>query len=108
MTWNSRSPNSSRICCGSPDSIASATSYASSIVEGAIVSNVCSISQGQPPSGLLSRAMTPRRRSMGLESSAIATFLHAQAIEREDHAGGRSPDVVLPEGNVDNVDLALT
>src|SRR4051812_12285555 len=77
------------------------------MVYGAIVANVCSISHGQPPSGFLRRAMTARRRSMGLESSAIATFLHTQAIEREDHAGSGSPDVVPAEGNVDDVDLAI-
>src|SRR5512139_2077225 len=77
------------------------------MVYGAIVAKVCSISHGHPPSGLLRRAMTPRRRSIGLESSAIAALLHAQAIQREDHAGGRSPDVVLAEGNVDDVDLVI-
>src|SRR5262245_40488838 len=77
------------------------------MVYGAIVSKVCSISHGQPPSGLRRRAITPRRRSIGLESSAIAAFLHAQAIERENHAGSRSPDVVLAERDIDDVDLAL-
>ena len=46
-------------------SIASATSYASSIVYGAIVAKLCSRSHGQPCSGSRNRAIIASRRSMG-------------------------------------------
>src|SRR5579872_1559682 len=62
-TWSKRSPSSSRSAPRSPESIASMTSQASSRVYLRRVSNVCSRSQGQPPSAR-SRLITPTRRAM--------------------------------------------
>ena len=36
------------------------------------------------------------------------TTFHAQAMERDEHAGRCTPDVVLAEGNVEHVDLDAT
>ena len=69
-TWNSTSPSSSRTASGSPRAIASASSYASSIVCGAIDAQSCSRSQGQPATGSRSRTMICRSRSMPLTPCA--------------------------------------
>ena len=93
-TWNSRSPSSSRTCSASPCSIASASSKASSSVCGAIVDQVCSRSHGQPRSGSRNATMIARSRSMD------TSVLPQHPPQRDQHAGGRAPDVALAERNV--------
>src|ERR1700733_2451 len=113
-TWNSKSPNSSLRWCMSPRAIASATSYASSMVYGAMLAKVCSRSQGQPL-GARSRAMmasnsrtrsvspesplTPQPRSLGLSVTGLQ-----HAPEGHQHAGGGPPDVAVAIGNVVHID----
>src|SRR5690606_28678916 len=95
-TWNSRSPSSSSSPRTSPRSIASATSYASSIVYGAIVSNVCSRSHGQPRSRSRSVAMISRRRRIPSSSSGFRSVgvIADDVLEGFEHRGRRAPDPI--------------
>src|SRR5690606_21745498 len=79
----------------SPRSIASATSYASSIVYGAIVSNVCSRSQGQPCSRSRSFAMISSRRPISPTSGFLSVGVIANdVLEGFEHRGRRAPDPI--------------
>src|SRR5262245_48927223 len=77
--------------------MASATSYASSIVYGAMVRKVCSRSQGQPRCGSRKRAMMSSRRSI---EEDMAALLVQQPVQRDQQARRRAPDVGLAVRNV--------
>src|SRR5690606_27116334 len=76
-------------------SIASATSYASSIVYGAIVSNVCSRSHGQPRPRSRSVAMISRSRRISPSSGFRSVAVIAEDIPKGlEHRGRRAPDAM--------------
>src|SRR6185295_11328645 len=89
-TWNSKSPSSSLSSKRSLRSIASATSYASSIVYGAIVANVCSTSHGQPRSRSRKRAMISSSRPS--EAVSGFAFIEYHVLKVAEHGSRRAPD----------------
>src|SRR5439155_5863487 len=78
-TWKSRSPSSSSSSARFPISIASRTSYASSMRYGFREARVCARSQGQP-SGPRSRAMTSRSRSKRTPGDSVISVPGAKSI----------------------------
>src|SRR5688572_11305619 len=77
------------------------------MVYGAIVAKVCSRSHGQPPLGLRSCSITFSSCFRASEDSPMVRTFRAHPIEGVDHSGRRSPDVVLAERDVDDVDLII-
>src|SRR5580693_6719199 len=82
-----------------------------------MLAKVCSRSQGQPFCGSRSRAMSVMSASIAARASPMrASAAHGccalegqrtdtQAIERQQHAGGRTPDGAPFEGDVPELDL---
>src|SRR5690606_33364163 len=66
------------------------------MVYGAIVEKSCARSQGQPL-GARSRAITLRS---AVRACSASVMIDAEAIEREQHAGGGAPDVAVAVGDV--------
>src|SRR5439155_1277724 len=84
-TWKSRSPSSS-VRCSPPASIASRTSYASSMRYGLRDVGVCSRSHGHPP-GPRSCAMIRRRCSKRGPEDSVMCLPDGQVIIRKDFRG---------------------
>src|ERR1700733_634764 len=80
-TCSSRSPSSSLRSSRLSRSIASATSYASSIVYGAMVAKFCSRSHGQPVFGVRSAAMMASKRSISREGVMKALAMFARTYQ---------------------------
>src|ERR1700680_1050286 len=80
--------------------MASATSYASSTVYGAIVAKVCSRSHGQPRCGSRSCAISASSADTACSASVMRQRSDAHPVKSHEHPGRGPPDVTSAIGNV--------